>query len=257
MDQFSSSHNVVSSWIWLVNHAWTYLGIFSCGHVPSSSDPHVYRLFQLEKYRNFLSRFVTSSVSTSESEALQVETFSVARYLSYLIYYSMAPLADFLLAYAPLPSVPRYLTSYVPGETPLSTTPAVLTTLVSYLAVVFGVQALMQNQKARKLTLLFQAHNILLSGGSLLLLVLMLEEMLPKMWRNGIYHAMCHEESWTNVSLLLAVSVKIMPVLNWVVANGILLHDQLLFQVSRAAGYGLPRFQEKTPRHVFSNLAHV
>jgi fatty acid elongase 3 len=109
----------------------------------------------------------------------------------------MAPLADFLLAHAPLPSIPYYLTSYVPGETPLSTTPIVLLTLASYLAVVFGVQALMQNQKPHKLTFLFQAHNLFLSSGSLLLLVLMLEEMLPRIWQNGVYHTLCHQESWT------------------------------------------------------------
>jgi fatty acid elongase 3 len=127
----------------------------------------------------------------------------------------MAPLADFLLAHVPLPPIPRYLSSYIPGETPLSTTSAVVTTLLSYLAIVFGVQAVMQNKRPRKLTLLFQAHNLFLSSGSLLLLVLMLEETLPRIWYNGIYHAMCHQEAWTAVSplsCLLATSrLKCVP----------------------------------------------
>ncbi|KAF9459906.1 elongase of fatty acids ELO [Collybia nuda] len=108
----------------------------------------------------------------------------------------MAPLADFLLAYVPI-SLPHYLTSYVEGETPLSTTPAVLATLVSYLAVIFGIQAVMKNQPPHKLTPLFQTHNVILCTGSLVLLLLMLEEILPIMWNNGLFNALCAEDSWT------------------------------------------------------------
>ena len=110
----------------------------------------------------------------------------------------MAPFADFLLAHLPA-SLPPYLTSYVKGQTPLSTTPAVLATLTSYLAVIFGVQAVMKNQQPHKLTPLFQAHNVILSSGSLLLLVLMLEEILPILWKKGFHHAICAAEAWTPV----------------------------------------------------------
>ncbi|KAF8640696.1 hypothetical protein AX17_000352 [Amanita inopinata Kibby_2008] len=108
----------------------------------------------------------------------------------------MAPLADFLLAQLPF-AVPQHLTSYTPGKTPLSTTPAVVTSLLSYLALVFGIKAFMRNRQPQKLTTLFQAHNIILSGGSLVLLILILEEILPIMWDKGIFNAVCHEESWT------------------------------------------------------------
>ena len=111
----------------------------------------------------------------------------------------MAPLADFLVARLPV-SLPYHLTSYVKGETPLSTTPGVLATLFAYLAVIFSVQALMKNQQPHKLTPLFQAHNVILSSGSLLLLVLMLEEILPIILKEGIYFAVCAEEAWTAVS---------------------------------------------------------
>jgi fatty acid elongase 3 len=114
----------------------------------------------------------------------------------------MAPLADFLLAHVHFPSIPHYLTSYVRGETPLSTTPSVLTALASYLAVIFGVQAIMKNQPAQKLTPLFRVHNMFLSAGSLLLLVLMLEETLPNVWNNGVFYAICSDDSWTRVSFL-------------------------------------------------------
>jgi len=110
----------------------------------------------------------------------------------------MAPLADFILAHVPLPSLPHYLTSYVPGQTPLSSTPTVLATLTSYLAVIFGVQAIMKNQKPQKLNTLFQIHNVFLSAGSLLLLVLMLEEIIPIWWNKGTFEAFCADQSWTS-----------------------------------------------------------
>lgn len=117
----------------------------------------------------------------------------------------MAPLADLLLAYVPF-TLPHHLTHYVEGVTPLSTTPSVLAALASYLAIIFGVQAMMKNQQAHKLTPFFQTHNVILSSGSLLLLVLMLEEILPIAWNKGIFHAICADEAWTPVcSFYLAV----------------------------------------------------
>lgn len=111
----------------------------------------------------------------------------------------MAPLADFLLAQLPF-RVPTHYTSYVQGKTPLSTTPEVVTTLVSYLAIVFGIQAYMTNKQPQKLTTLFQTHNIILSAGSFVLLVLMVEEIIPIIWTKGIFNALCSEEAWTPVS---------------------------------------------------------
>jgi fatty acid elongase 3 len=113
----------------------------------------------------------------------------------------MHSLADLLLAYVPFPHIPHYLTTYVPGKTPLSTTSSVLTALTLYLVTIFGVQAMMRKQAAQKLTLLFRAHNIFLSVGSLILLALMLEEILPVLWRKGLFVAMCADESWTPVNI--------------------------------------------------------
>lgn len=131
---------------------------------------------------------------------LKLRFVKIEQFVHSLASPAMAPLADFLLAYVPI-SLPHYLTSYVEGETPLSTTPAVLATLVSYLAVIFGIQAVMKNQSPHKLTPFFQTHNVILCTGSLVLLVLMLEEILPIMWKNGIFNALCAEEAWTPVRL--------------------------------------------------------
>ncbi|KAH8120324.1 GNS1/SUR4 membrane protein [Phellopilus nigrolimitatus] len=109
----------------------------------------------------------------------------------------MAPLANFLLNYVPLPSLPPYLTHYVPGETPLSTPRSVVAALGSYLAIVFSLRSVMKTQAPLKLQFLFQLHNIILSSGSALLLALILEEIAPVVWNNGIFHGICSEQAWT------------------------------------------------------------
>ena len=123
-----------------------------------------------------------------------------ARKFGLCILTSMAPLAKFLLACIPY-RVPLYLSTYVIGKTPLSTTSAVISVLAGYLAVVFGTKVLMTNRQPYKLTTLFQLHNILLSSGSALLLALILEEIVARIWRHGIRHAICDQEAWTSVSI--------------------------------------------------------
>ncbi|EMD42057.1 hypothetical protein CERSUDRAFT_42249 [Gelatoporia subvermispora B] len=109
----------------------------------------------------------------------------------------MAPLADFLLNVVPF-SLPHYLTTYVPGTTPLSTTREVIPTLVAYLVIVFGTREFMKTRPPFKLQYLFQLHNILLSAGSALVLALMLEEAAPMVWKNGLFWGMCNEQMWTS-----------------------------------------------------------
>lgn len=109
-------------------------------------------------------------------------------------------LADTILANVPLPTVPPHLTKYIIGETPLSTWPSVCTALVSYLAIVFGTREVMKGREPQKLNTLFRIHNAFLSSGSLLLLVLMMEEVIPIIYRDGLYAAGCAYSSWTPVS---------------------------------------------------------
>jgi len=109
----------------------------------------------------------------------------------------MAPLADFLVSVLPVKSVPHYLTTYVQGETPLSTWTPVCATLITYLAVIFGTREVMKDRPPQRLNTLFRIHNVILSAGSALLLALMLEEILPIWWNQGTFAAMCAPTSWT------------------------------------------------------------
>ncbi|KAI0793511.1 GNS1/SUR4 membrane protein [Abortiporus biennis] len=110
----------------------------------------------------------------------------------------MAPLADFILNYVPLPTLPRHLTSYVPGMTPMSTPQEVFPSLVAYLVVIFSIREFMKNKQPLKLQGLFQLHNVILSSGSFILLSLILEEVVPMVWKHGIFWGMCDEGMWTS-----------------------------------------------------------
>lgn len=111
----------------------------------------------------------------------------------------MFSLADLLLSNIPY-RLPRRFYTYVEGVTPLSSTRSVLVALASYLAIIFFIQAFLRKRQAHKLTTLFRIHNILLSSGSLIVLILVVEEILPFLWNHGIYHALCAENVWTPVS---------------------------------------------------------
>ena len=115
---------------------------------------------------------------------------------------SMAPLADFLLATLPLKSlgVPYEWTHYVPGKTPMSTPLEVFPALVAYLVIIFGVQAWMKNRPPLKLQFLFRLHNAFLTSGSFLLVALMIEEVLPLVYKNGVFWGLCNVKMWSEVS---------------------------------------------------------
>jgi fatty acid elongase 3 len=58
----------------------------------------------------------------------------------------------------------------------------------------------MRDKQPLKLQFLFQTHNVILSSGSLLLLVLMLEEIIPIGFKLGPFGMICGEKAWTPVS---------------------------------------------------------
>ncbi|CAE6445237.1 unnamed protein product [Rhizoctonia solani] len=110
----------------------------------------------------------------------------------------MAPLADALLSVIPKEwHLPSHLVTYQAGVTPLSTPPIVVACLVGYLTTIFSLREVMRSREPMKLNTLFQFHNLYLTTGSGLLLLLMVEEVFPIWWKNGLFNAMCAESSWT------------------------------------------------------------
>jgi len=106
-------------------------------------------------------------------------------------------LADFLVTNLPIKSLPSSLHSFQPGTTPLSTLPAVLPTITGYVALVLGLREVMRNREPIRLHTIFRAHNAFLTVASALLLVLMLEEILPMLWKHGLFYGMCAHGVWT------------------------------------------------------------
>ena len=106
-------------------------------------------------------------------------------------------MADVLVPLSP--SLPPHLTSWMPGQSPVSTWPAAFTAILSYLALVFGLRELMKYRPAFKLSTPFRIHNAFLSFSSLVLLALVVEEV-AKLWYNvGPFNAICAKASWTRV----------------------------------------------------------
>ena len=87
---------------------------------------------------------------------------------------------------------------YVPGKTPMSTFKETATVLIAYYVIIFGGREIMRKRPAYKLNALFMIHNLYLtviSGG---LLALFIEQLLPTLWRNGVFYAICdHRGGWT------------------------------------------------------------
>ncbi|KAL4077430.1 GNS1/SUR4 membrane protein [Scleroderma citrinum] len=109
----------------------------------------------------------------------------------------MHNLADHILALLPSESIPHTLKSYIQGETPISTWPAVMSMTVTYLTVVFGTREIMKHRSPLKLTTLFRAHNLLLCVASLVLMTLLAEEVVSNWMKVGTYGIICSQEAYT------------------------------------------------------------
>jgi fatty acid elongase 3 len=111
----------------------------------------------------------------------------------------MVRIADLFLTYFSTPNLPPHLVSWIPGKSWLSTDSDVFSAVVSYLAVIYGLREVMKIQKPHTLTGITQAYNIVLSLSSLLLLVLILEEILSVIRQNGLFFSICAEAAATPV----------------------------------------------------------
>lgn len=87
---------------------------------------------------------------------------------------------------------------FVPGQTAISTLQATVALLSTYYIAVFTGRELMKNRAPLKLNGLFMVHNLYLTIISGTLLALFVEQLVPTVWRNGIFFAICdHKGGWT------------------------------------------------------------
>ena len=93
---------------------------------------------------------------------------------------------------------------FVAGETPMSTMKATATTLASYYIVVLGGRELMKGRKPMQLNGLFMIHNLYLTLVSGTLLALFIEQLVPTIWKHGLFYAICdHSGGWTPQLVIL------------------------------------------------------
>lgn len=87
---------------------------------------------------------------------------------------------------------------FVEGVTRLSTFKETATVLVSYYIIIFGGREIMKNFPALRLNGLFMIHNLYLTIISAVLLALFVEQLVPTVWRHGLFFAICdHKGGWT------------------------------------------------------------
>jgi fatty acid elongase 3 len=92
---------------------------------------------------------------------------------------------------------------FTPGETPISTLSESLTLIAAYLVIVFGGREWMKNRKAYKLNGLFMAHNFMLTAVSGSLLTLFAGQLIPTLWKGGLYNGICGAGGWTKPLVVL------------------------------------------------------
>ena len=87
---------------------------------------------------------------------------------------------------------------FVPGTTPFSTLGACATMLATYYVTIFAGREFMKKREPFSLNGLFMVHNLYLTIISGVLLALFIEQLVPTLWRNGVFYAICdHRGGWT------------------------------------------------------------
>lgn len=80
---------------------------------------------------------------------------------------------------------------------PYTSLQPVLATIATYYVVIFGGREVMKALPIIRINLVFQLHNLFLTTLSLTLLVLLVEQLLPILAREGLMYAICNSGSWT------------------------------------------------------------
>ncbi|ORX46479.1 GNS1/SUR4 membrane protein [Hesseltinella vesiculosa] len=89
--------------------------------------------------------------------------------------------------------------AFTPGVTPFSTVKEVIFSCIIYFMLIFGGQVVMKAMPAFKPQVLktpFQIHNFLLTVVSGALLVLLVEQVLPNVYHNGLFYAICEPSAF-------------------------------------------------------------
>ncbi|OJD29389.1 fatty acid elongase [Diplodia corticola] len=94
--------------------------------------------------------------------------------------------------------------AFTPSTAPFATLKSTVSMMAVYYAAIFGGRELMRNRPAFQLKTPFMLHNFFLTALSGGLLVLFLEQIVPTLWRRGVYDSVCAADAgWTEPLNLL------------------------------------------------------
>ncbi|RKF74534.1 Elongation of fatty acids protein 2 [Golovinomyces cichoracearum] len=110
---------------------------------------------------------------------------------------SLSPWANFDKVWTAVVGYPAAEFEFVMEKTPLSTVKEAIALCSVYLLLVLGGREVMRNQPAFKLNTLFKIHNFVLTLVSGCLLVLFIEQIVPSLWKYGIYRNICDAPGWS------------------------------------------------------------
>jgi fatty acid elongase 3 len=116
---------------------------------------------------------------------------------------SLSPWANFNKAWTAVMGYPAEDFRFVPGETPFSTLKETVAMIMLYVCVIFGGREIMRDREPFKLNGLFKIHNFMLTAISGALLVLFAEQLIPSLWRGGLYENICGGSGWTQPLVVL------------------------------------------------------
>jgi fatty acid elongase 3 len=92
---------------------------------------------------------------------------------------------------------------FTPGRTPLATFSEAGGAIALYYLIIFGGREVMRSQPALKLNTLFIIHNFYLTAISGGLLLLFAQQLIPGLWRHGLYDGICGATGWSQQLLVL------------------------------------------------------
>lgn len=116
---------------------------------------------------------------------------------------SLSPWTNFDKAWTAIMGYPAHKFKFVAGKTPMSTLAETVAMIALYLVVIFGGREFMRNRPAYKLNGLFMAHNFILTAISGALLALFAEQLIPTLWKYGLYQNICGAPGWTHQLVVL------------------------------------------------------
>ncbi len=136
------------------------------------------------------------NTSDMEKPALNLESLS---FLPINLSLGARPWSYFERAWLHLTGYRPQHFQFVAGSTPLSTAQETAAVIITYYVVILTGRVFMRNRPALKLNGLFMLHNLYLTITSGILLLLFMEQLIPEIYDNGLFHSICSlEGGWTN-----------------------------------------------------------